>query len=104
LSLVEFVVSNRIKRSNRIRGEELQMGGWSLGPQRDIPRYRPTPARLKAQWRSSEGENRQAIEVRRQWMTIMGCDETEIEEACVAFDLSLEDELEELVSAISLSK
>ena len=35
-------------------------------------------------------------------MTILGCDETEIEEACVAFDLSLKDELEELVSAISL--
>ena len=80
------------------------MGGWSLGPQRNCPRDPPTRARLHAQWRSSEGENRQALEVRRQWMTILGCDEAEIEEACVAFDLSLVDELEELVSAIRLSK
>jgi len=43
--------------------------------------------------------------VRRQWMGLMGCDESEINEACnSAFDLSLEDELLQLAAAIRLTR
>jgi hypothetical protein len=57
--------------------------------------------RLRAKWRQVDTENREAIEVRRQWMALIGYGEAEINEACDnAFDLSLEDELEQLGAAI----
>lgn len=70
-----------------------------------IQRMPATPARLRAQWRSTESENREAIAVRRQWMKILGCSEKEISEQCDhAVDLNLEDELEELSAAIRLNQ
>jgi hypothetical protein len=63
----------------------------------------PTPARLKAQWRQTEKENREAIDVRKQWMRLSGWSEEEIETACeCCFDLSLADELEDLAAAIRM--
>lgn len=46
-----------------------------------------------------------AVEIRRSWMTIIGCDKPEIDEACSkASDLNLADELEELAAAIRISR
>lgn len=70
-----------------------------------IQRMPATPARLRAQWRSTESENREAMDVRRQWMTMLGCSEKEISEQCDhAVDLNLEYELEELAAAIRLNE
>lgn len=70
-----------------------------------VQRLPATPARLRAQWRSTEAENREAMEIRRQWMTIIGCSDKEIAEQCDhAVDLNLEDELEQLCSAIRLNR
>ena len=78
------------------------MSGWSLngiGPQRGPA----SPARLRAKWRQTEVENREAIAVRRQRMTLLGCDPAKINETCNnAFDLDLADELEQLSAAIQL--
>ena len=80
------------------------MGGWSLsgvGPQRGPA----TVGRLRAKWRQVEVENREAIRVRRQWMALIGFDDAEIREPCDnAYDLSLEDELEQLGPAIRLAR
>ena len=80
------------------------MGGWSLngiGPQRGPA----TIGRLRAKWRSSDGENREASAVRRQWMNLMGFDENEINEACDdVLDYDLVEELEQLGSASSLNR
>jgi hypothetical protein len=59
--------------------------------------------RLKAQWRQVDVENREAMAVRRQWMTLLGIGEDEIaEKLAVSFDLCLADELEELLAAMGL--
>lgn len=75
------------------------MGGWSLngiGPQR-LP---ATPGRLRAQRRQIDRENAQATDVRRPWMSIMGCDSDEINELCDGLtDLNLVEELEHLAAA-----
>ena len=66
---------------------------------------RACAGRLKAQWRQVDVENREAMAVRRQWMTLLGMDEDEIaEKLAVSFDLCLEDELEELLAAMWLCK
>jgi hypothetical protein len=72
-----------------------------LGPQKE-----PTSiGRLRAQWRSVDRENREAIEVRKQWMRILGISESEIsQDIKKAFDLTLAEELEQLAAAITLSK
>lgn len=58
------------------------------------------PARVKAQWRQVDREHDEAVKVRRQWMTLIGCDDSEIEQAILdSFELSLADELEQLVAA-----
>lgn len=76
---------------------------WLSPNQNEVTRS--TPARTRARWRSTEVENREAVEVRRRWMTVIGCDREEIDEACsTAFDLDLVEELEELAAAIRLSK
>lgn len=76
---------------------------WLSPNQNEVTR--PTPARTRARWRSTEVENRNAIEVRRQWMAVIGCNQEEIDEACnTAVDLDLVDELEELAAAINLAK
>ena len=76
---------------------------WMSGgvdPRRGSP---PIPARLKAQWRQTEQENREAIDVRKQWMRLSGWSDEEIETACeCCFDLSLADELEDLAAAIRM--
>lgn len=78
------------------------LGGSIIGPQRGVP---ASSARLRAQWRQVDVENNEARKVQRQWMEIMGMDASEINEAdAAAFDLSLEDELENLSAAITLSK
>lgn len=70
-----------------------------------VQRMPATPARLRAQWRSTESENREAMAVRRKWMKMLGCSEKEISEQCdYAVDLNLEDELEELAAAIRISQ
>ena len=80
------------------------MGGWALnniGPQR-MP---ATPARLRAQWRQTDSENRESIAVRRQWMALIGCNSAQIETACVsAFNLNLAEELHQLSAAIRVSR
>lgn len=80
------------------------MGGWGfnrMGPQRGPA----TVGRLRAKWRQTEVENREAIVIRRQWMELMGCDAEEIDEICnKSFDLNLEEELEQLSAAVRLSK
>ena len=80
------------------------MGGWSLngiGPQRGPA----TLSRLHAKWRSSEGENREAAEIRRQWMELMGCDSSDIDEQCDNVrDYDLVEELEQLGAAIRLNE
>ena len=72
-----------------------------MGPQRGPA----TPSRLRAQFRQVDTENREAREVRAQWMRLMGCDEDEISEhVSGAFDLCLTDELEQLAAAMRLSR
>ncbi|MBL8819691.1 MAG: hypothetical protein JNL58_26940 [Planctomyces sp.] len=78
------------------------MAGWTLngiGPQKGPA----TTARLKAKWRQVDRENQEAREVRKQWMTLIGCDKDEITQACNQIDLSLEEELEQLGAAIRLN-
>ena len=84
------------------------MGGWlsgqrslgGIGPQRGPA----TAGRLRAQWRQVDTENREAVAVRREWMSLMGLTQQEINDACeAAFDLVLEDELEELALCSALS-
>ncbi len=61
------------------------------------------PGRLRAQWRQVDTENREAIAVRRQWMAILGVSQEEIDHHCSnAVDLSLEEELGELLAAMGL--
>lgn len=73
----------------------------SIGPQKGPACSR----RLRAQWRQVDRENREAIEVRRQWMIMLGHSDSEIQTVCEsAFDLSLVEELEQLLAAIALSK
>lgn len=58
---------------------------------------------MKARWRSVDCEHQEAIEVRRQWMKVLGLDDEEIEQHLAnSFDLSLVDELGELSAAIDL--
>lgn len=65
----------------------------------------PTSARLRARWRSTEAENREAVAVRRQWLAIIGVDQAEIDDICEPLvDLDLAEELEELSAAIWLQK
>jgi hypothetical protein len=72
-----------------------------IGPQKGPT----TSARLRARWRSTEAENREACEVRAQWMRLIGCDEAEISESLrSSFDLDLNDELEQLAAAIQLDR
>lgn len=72
-----------------------------MGPQCGVP---ASSARLRAQWRQVDVENNEARKVRRQWMEMIGLDAGEMIEAdATAFDLSLEDELEQLSAAIELS-
>lgn len=80
------------------------MGGWALN---SIGRQKgpACTGRLRARWRQVDVENMEAIAVRRQWMSIIGCEQAEIDEHCnKAFDLSLEDELEQLSAAKRLAK
>lgn len=73
----------------------------NLGPQR-MPATLP---RLRARWRQVSVENREALEVRREWMALLGCDEDEIEAACQGeYELSLDEELRQLAAARRLSK
>lgn len=75
--------------------------GDLLGPQRYVP---ATSARLRAQWRQADVENRQAIEVRKQWMRVLGMDEEEIaEDVAKCFDLDLVEEIEQLSAALRLA-
>ena len=70
-----------------------------------IERLPATPARLRAQWRSTESENREAMAVRRQWMKLIGCSDKEIADQCDhVVDLDLEEELEQLAAAMRLSQ
>ncbi len=70
----------------------------TIGPQRGPS----APARLRAQWRQIDVENREALTVRRQWMAVLGMSQEEIDEHCRnLFDLCLADELEELSAAMS---
>jgi hypothetical protein len=62
-------------------------------------------ARLRAQRRSIDRENREAIEVRKQWMQMLGLSESEISRDIErTFDLTLAEELEQLAAAITLAK
>ena len=74
----------------------------TLPPQR----YAPTnTARLRAQWRSVDAENRDALQVRRQWMALMGMSQVEIDmHTAKAVDLDLIEELEELAAALRMKK
>lgn len=72
----------------------------SIGPQK-MPASIP---RLHAQWRQIDKENAEAINVRIQWMTLLGCDPDEIHNATLESDLSLSDELDQLAAAIRLSR
>lgn len=75
-----------------------------LGPQRNCPQPPVAPARLHAQWRQAEVENREAIEVRKQWMRVLGMDEEEIaEDIAKCFDLDLVEEIEQLSAALRLA-
>lgn len=70
-----------------------------------IDRMPATPSRIRAQWRQIDTENREAREVRVQWMRLIGCDPDEIREATFSVvDLSLVEELEQLRAAIFLSR
>lgn len=74
----------------------------TLPPQR----YAPTnTARLRAQWRSVDAENRDALQVRRQWMALIGCCQEEIDQhtTCIVF-LDLVDELKQLAAALEMAK
>jgi hypothetical protein len=76
------------------------MGGDNFGPQK-MP---ATSARLKAQWRQVDVEHAEAVRVRREWMAVLGISEDEINVACAnSFELSLEEELDELVAAKALA-
>lgn len=68
-------------------------------------RYAPAcQARLRAQWRSTDSENREAKEVRREWMTMLGMSSEEIEyHLSRSFDLDLVEELEQLQAALALT-
>lgn len=78
------------------------MGGWSLNSSQPEKRS-PCPGRVRAQWRQVDTENREALEVRRQWMRMLGMPEDEISEHCdITFDLSLESELESLAAVVWL--
>lgn len=67
-----------------------------IGPQKGPA----TPARLRARWRAVDVEHREAVAVRREWMTLIGCDVEEIDEACeTEFELDLVEELEQLAAA-----
>lgn len=80
------------------------LSGDLLGPQRNCPQEPIKPARLHAQWRQAEVENREAIEVRKQWMRVLGMDEEEIsEDVAKCFDLDLAAELGQLSYAIELA-
>jgi len=73
----------------------------TIGPQR-MP---ATPGRLRAQWRQVDVENREAIAVRRQWMTMLGCDEQEIAESVAGdSDFELVEELSQLRAVIALNR
>ena len=75
-----------------------------LGPQRNCPQPPVAPARLHAQWRQAEDENREAIEVRKQWMRLLGCSEEEIAaDVAKCFDLELVEEIEQLSAALRLA-
>lgn len=69
-------------------------------------RYAPTnTARLRAQWRSVDAENRDALQVRRQWMALMGMSQEEIDmHTAKAVDLDLIEELEELAAVLRMKK
>jgi len=72
-----------------------------LGPQKGPT----TPGRIRAQWRQVDTEDREAREVRALWMRTIGFERDEIERAIeCSFDLSLKEELEELLAAIRLAK
>lgn len=76
---------------------------WLSPKQNEI--RQPTAARLRARWRSTEAENREAVAVRRQWLAIIGVDKAEIDDICEPLvDLDLAEELEELSAAIRLQK
>lgn len=76
--------------------------GDLLGPQRFAP---TTSARLRAQWRQADVENREAIEVRKEWMQLMGMSEAEIATSIAkCFDLDLLYELEQLSAALRLNR
>lgn len=72
-----------------------------IGPQKG-----PTPLyRIKAQWKSIDRENQEAKEIRREWMTVLGMSEEEIERhLSVSFDLTVEEELDQLSAALELIK
>ena len=73
----------------------------TIGPQR-MP---ATPGRLRAQWRQVDVENREAIAVRRQWMTLLGCNEQEIAESIVSdSDFDLVEELSQLRVVIAFNR
>lgn len=76
------------------------LSGDVIGPQKG-----PTSAgRLRAQWRQIDRENAEARLVRKQWMKLLGLADSEIrEKADNAFDLSLEDELDQLSATIQLT-
>ena len=59
--------------------------------------------RFRARWRSLDGEDREAVEVRREWMLLLGMDPEEVDmHLSRSFDLCLVDELAELSAAIDL--
>jgi hypothetical protein len=64
-----------------------------------------TLGRIRAKWRQVHTESREAVVVRRQWMTLIGCDDDEIRESTEnETDLCLQDELDCLCSAILLAR
>lgn len=78
--------------------------GDLLGPQRNCPQEPIKPARLHAQWRQAEVENREAVEVRKQWMRLRGVSEPEIaDNVAKCFDLDLAEELGQLSYAIEMA-
>jgi hypothetical protein len=67
-----------------------------LGPQKE-PRG---IGMLRAMCRSVEKENREAMEVRKEWMAVLGHSQRDIEESLrKCFDLNLAEELEQLGAA-----
>lgn len=80
---------------------------WLSGERSIFPPQKgpASTARLRAQWRSIDSENREAIEVRKQWMQMLGVSESEISRDIEkAFDLTLAEELEQLAAAITLAR